>query len=253
MSKVIDEYLAEVGRSVRVEPARRRAIVAELRAHLVDKMRDEKRRFPARSDDEIARAVVADFGDPRELAVAYDGSGAALVQRVSTGEVVLRVGRAAGRGMKAVAKWFAIVVACLLVLAIALGGWVYYEVKPIVAENTPYPIYSTSKSCKISDCASLSEAQRFHVHENAREVRMSLKVDAEKGLGNVNIVVKDPAGRVKYDQSFASSGTSAQRTTEHLTWGPEPGEWSIAYRYMAFQGNVSVEIFAVGLPPGALG
>lgn len=249
MTRIVEDYLREVEAALKTDGATKRQIVSELRAHIQEKMGDVSREMPGATPDEVARTVLRDFGNPRDLAVAYEPR--ETVIRKSTGEVILRIGRAVGRGTKSFLKWTAIAIAFLLVLATGIGIWAWYEVKPIVEKNAPYSVYSYDEQCELSSCSSTPVEQSFFIHSGAREVRMDVHVTHDYvSVGAVKITVKDPSGTVKYDKTFTSS--SGRTASQEVAWGPAVGDWHITYQFTGFDGNVGIRIYTLGLPEDAL-
>lgn len=259
MGDTIEHYLREVGAGLRVDDARKRPILDELRAHLYEKVHDLARADPSRDRDELERQVVADFGDARDLALGYTPE-PALVRR-TTGEVVLEVGRAVGRGTEKAlratgrglgvfVKWLAIALAVMLVLTVGVGVWAFYEIKPLVEKNAPVPVFERHDACSAA-CNHSVDALTFYVHPEAREVRFDLDVShAKNSTGVVVVRVQDPNGTLVFDEAFPANGTS--HASVHQTWGPQAGDWRVSLEYVSFRGYVDAEAWTVGLPAHAL-
>jgi hypothetical protein len=258
MGSIIEDYLREVDATLQVDAARKRAIVDEMRAHLREKVDDLARDEPARPREDIERQVVGDFGNPRDLALAY-GSDGTVVNR-TTGEVVLEVGRAvgrgtgrvlrgAGRGLGTFLKWAAVAVAILLVLSIGVGVWAFYELKPLVEKNAPVPVLEFHETCR-EICNYTLDSLVFLVHDGTREVRFDLDVrHAANSTGVVTVRVANPNGTA-FEQAFPADGT--RDADMHQTFAPLPGEWRVTVEFVGFTGRVALDAWTVGLPPGAV-
>ncbi|HLE96923.1 MAG TPA: hypothetical protein VI997_06080 [Candidatus Thermoplasmatota archaeon] len=258
MTDPIEDYLSEVGRTLRVDTERKNRILDELRAHLVEKVADERRAAPDEAPDATTRRVLADFGNPRELALAYGADGPVL--KNAAGEVVLRLGQAFGRGARAVGrasipviKWTGIAIGCVVVLALALGVWAWYEVVPVaedrVREWSPYPVFEHAEECaSIAACSATPTTQSFYVHGDAKDVRMWVSGDhASSGTaGSVQLTVRDPGENTKYDRTF--SATQGGHIRDEVVWDLREGEWTVTWKYTAFVGEFEVEIATTGLP-----
>ena len=252
MTDLIEDYLRRVEGSLRADPERRRAIVAELRSHLEERVADVRARDAGRDPADVVREVLRDFGDPVMLALSYDPSARGpAVLKAPSGEVVLSIGRAVGRGTGKVLKFVAIAVGFLLVLGTGLGIWAFYEVKPIVEANVPYPVYDRSEHCDATGCTGGPTSQTFHIYPEAREVRMDLAVDHKDATsGTVTLRIEDPDGKVKYDRTFTAGTT--RHAHEDTQWAPVRGDWKVTVTLTAFKGTLDINIFAIGLPEGAV-
>ncbi|HWG91328.1 MAG TPA: hypothetical protein VNZ52_10825 [Candidatus Thermoplasmatota archaeon] len=251
MNPIIEDYLRDVETSLRAPPEQKKLIVTELRGHLQEKLADLRAAAPDRADDDLAREVVRDLGNPHDLALAYTPEGGAVLKN-STGDTVLRVGKAVGRGAGKVLKYTAIGLAVLLVIGVGAGVWAYYEIKPLIEKNAPYPLYSIDPTC--SHPCNTSQSQSFYVHPEAREVRMSLSAhgpgdfDERRPIhGTLHVLVTAPDGTVKYNHTF----TALRSTHEEITWSAAQGDWTVAYRLESFEGALNVDVIAIGLPKDA--
>jgi hypothetical protein len=257
MHQLIEDYLREVEQSLRVENGRKRQIIDELRGHLNEKVDDLARAAPDRPVEDVARQVLGDFGNPRDLALSY--SDGAPVLRNQAGEIVLRLGAALGRGTRAVGrgtgkvlKWFAIAVSVLLVIAIGVGIWAFYEVRPVVATlvDQAQPAYEYHESCEGTPCSGGVPGERFFVSPDARQVRFALEVwspwdDDVNASGSVHVVVKDPSGNATFDRVITmGNGT---RVSEEARWAPAAGNWTVSIEYDAFRGSVDLSTYAASV------
>lgn len=248
MSGVIDDYLKAVERNLRLEDARKEHALRELRGHLQEKAADYAREDPTLPRHEAERRAVRDFGDASEVAAGY-GADRSVVQPTGR-EMALRAGRAFGRGTRTAIKWTGISLAFLLVVSLVVGAWAYYEVKPIVEKNAPYPVYGYDQRCTATTCSTAPVQQRFDVYAGAREVRMDLGVTFEAPAGSVRITITDPNGKAVYDRTFTASIQGSSSTSEDARWAPHTGQWSVTYSYTGFQGTIHLDIYGIGLPPG---
>lgn len=268
MTQLIDDYLREVEASLRVDASRKRQIVDELHTHLIEKVNDVQAADPTRLRDEIEREVLREFGSAHDLAFAYGPEGTPVL-RNSAGDIVLRIGQAVGRGAVAVGrgtgkalKWVAVALAGLLVVALGVGAWAYYEVKPYIPSiiEQSEPSYQYFERCADTPCSGAPPADSFYVRPEARTVRFDLNVysvhpnddwDQHYGNGTVHVQVTDPAGVVRYDRSFNLTDEGA--TYHETSWAAEPGNWSIAYTFDGFVGALDVEAYAISFPWGEEG
>lgn len=277
MTGLTENYLREVEHSLRADADRKRQIIDELRSHLQEKIDDIKRANPERSYEDIEREVLHDFGSPRDLALAYEPEGVAVLKN-NAGDTVLRVGQAVGRGATYVAtdlapraaraagrnagralKVIGITLAILLVTALGVAGWAYYEVKPYlgaIAEDG-LPVYDYSESCSGTPCSGLLPAGSFYVKSEARQLRFELDIDpvhpsgAERGTphvgaGSVTVTVTDPTGVQAYNRTVLMTNGSSVR--HDATWAALEGNWTVAIAFDGFQGDVRVEAYTWSAP-----
>lgn len=262
MSPLLEDYLAKVDASLRVDPERKRLIVDELRAHLHDRIADESAQS-GEPHDAIVRRVLADMGSPTDLALAYDEEGAVL--RNVAGEVVIRLSRALGRGASYVAthappaaravgrgasrlfKVLAVVAVVALVVVAGVAVWAYYEVRPhipsIVESSTP--AFSYAERCDGTPCHGTAPGGRFHVGPDAQHVRLDVDVWASRttdAQGNVTILVSDPDGVERFNHTYSLDAQDRAHQEQRLA--AAPGEWRVALVYDGFRGSVDVEVYA---------
>lgn len=259
MTNLIEDYLREVETSLRVDAARKRQIVDELRTHLTEKVDDLHAATPARSRFDIEQEVLREFGNPRDLALAYEPDGTAVL-RSAAGDVVVRLGRAAkavGRGTGTFLKWTAVALAVLLVVALGVGAWAYYEVKPYIPGmiESSQPVYQYFERCVETPCSGAPPPDSFYVRPEASMVRFDLNIysvhpkgdrDGHIGNGTLRILVSDPAGAALFDRTF--NVTNEAGFHHETSWAAQPGNWSVAYTLMDFVGAFDVEAYAVSLP-----
>lgn len=275
MTTLIEDYLREVEASLRVDAARKRQIVDELRTHLTEKVADMQATMPERSVFEIEQEILREFGNPRDLALAYEPEGTAVLTNAA-GNIVLRVGKAVGRGARVVGrstgtflKWTAVALAVLLVISLGVGAWAYYEMKPYIPAliDSNDPVYEYYEICSATPCNGAAPADTFYIHPEAQSVRFDLDVhpvrvsderaDNMSTNGTVRIVVADPDGGVRYNRTFelaplrasehryASSGGASY---QEMSWAAVPGNWTVSYEFHDFVGSVSMTTYAVSLP-----
>lgn len=274
MTTIIEDYLREVEASLRVDATRKRQIVDELRSHLSDKVAEMRAAQPERSIFEVEQEVLREFGNPRDLALAYEPDGTAVLTSAA-GNIVLRVGKAVGRGAAAVGrgtgraiKWIAVAIGVLLVISLGVGAWAYYEVKPHLAEiiESTEPVYRYYESCPDVPCSGASDADIFYVAPDARYVRFDLDVyrghvhldegeTREIPNGTLRIVVLDPEGAARYDRTFnatpsvsggsyGAGGGWSGLADQELSWAPMAGNWSVQYTFHDFLGSIGVRAYA---------
>lgn len=256
MTDILGDYLRAVRASLRTDEPTKDQIVRELGGHLDEKVRDLRREHPDMPEAEAHRRVLQEMGSPNDLALAYGGAQErpALV-RASTGEVVLRFGRAVGRGTKAFLKGVAFTLAFLLVLAAVLGVWGYYELRPVVAQNATHPLYMHEQTCARVNCTTPLITQSFDVHPGAREVRVNVWSSFDAGSnGSVELTLRNATGDLVYQRTFEAppGDLGGMSTTDQLRWDARPGPWTVTYRYDGFQGRLQISATAVGLPEGTL-
>lgn len=272
MTRAIDDYLREVETSLRVDASRKRQLVDELRTHLAERVEDVAREDPARPLLEVQQEVLREFGNPRELALAYEPEGAAVLTN-SAGEIVLRLTQAVGRGAAVVGrgavvvgrgtgkalKWLAISLAALLVVAIGVGAWAFYEVKPFIPAilEQSEPAYQYYERCAATPCSGTPAADMFFVRPEAKTVRLDLNVQstyadhdraAHVGNGTIRITITDPLGEVRLDRAINLSSDASTRY--ETSWSAMAGNWTVAYAFDTFVGVVDVETYAISFPWG---
>lgn len=260
MSDIVENYLQRLHARLRGDAEQKTAIVNELRAHIEEKIADSWRERPELTREEVAREVLNDLGDADTLAVAYSPQGMELRDRA--GEVVVSVGRAVGRGAVAVGrgavpvvKWLAISLAAFIVLAVGVGIWAFYEVRPyvedLVEKNAPYPLYSLS--CASQGCSADPAGQAFFVHPDAREVRLDVSLwddRDDRGNGSVHVTLLEPDGMARFDRTFTAHDDGY--SGEEVTFAAVPGDWTVRVDFgPTFQGRLDVEVYAIGLPKEA--
>lgn len=269
MTNLIDDYLREVEASLRVDASRKRQIVDELRTHLTEKVDDLQREAPDRARHDVEQEVVREFGNARDLALAYEPDGTAVLMS-GAGDIVLRLGKAVGRGAAAVGrgtgtflKWTAVALGILLVLSIGVGAWAYYEVKPYIPDliESSEPAYSYYQGCvEGTPCNGAPPADSFYVRPDAHTVRFDLNVwgpdsyrgcdgcneEAPAGNGTLHVVVADQLGATLYDRTFDLANQSSLH--HETSWAATEGNWTIAYTFDNFVGTIDVESYVISVP-----
>lgn len=251
MANLIEDYLREVSATLRVAPDRKRQILDELRTHLREKLDDERSQDPDAPVGDVERRVLADFGSPRDLALAYEPEGQVVLKN-SAGDIVLRVGRAVGRGTGRVVKWTAITLAALLVIAIGVGIWAFYEVRPLVETmaSQAMPVYDYEETCPQTPCNGANGRDIFFVGNNTKEVRLTVNVappwrDEGNGTGRVYVVLFDPAHARVFERNFTVTNESSG--SREIRFASFPGNWTVEVEYFEFRGEVRVEAYAYAL------
>lgn len=262
MTNLIEDYLRQVEASLRAESPRRRQIVDELRSHLRDKVGDLQRERPDRPVEEVEREVLNGLGSARDLALAYEPEGVAVLKN-KAGDTVVRVGSAVGRGARAVGRgtgralrWLAIAVAFLLVLGTGVAIWAYYEFKPYItalAEESD-PVYDHAETCSGTPCSGVIPGDTFFVGAHAAEVKLDLDIWPEwdgrdhryVGGGSVTLRVLDPSGVARFNDTFHM--TNATEVSKRTTWAAVAGNWTVEYELRDFVGALDLEMYAVAKP-----
>ncbi len=246
MTNLIEDYLKRVEGRLRLRSTQRDHVVSELRSHILEKVADLERQDPTRERDDIVREVLEDFGDAEDLALAYTDEGATVL-RLPSGEVLLEVGRAVGRGTARFFKIAAVVFGVLLIVAICAGVLAYQEFKPVILKNAPYPVYDYDERCVPCD-GTFNES--FAVHSNAREIWFEFHV-TPTGLGNgtFRMMLADGNGTVHYDRVFTDADDGF--VSLHRSFPGIAGDWRVMFTYANFAGRVHVEVDTIGLPPDA--
>lgn len=263
MTGLTEDYLREVEATLRVEPARKQQILDELRGHLQEKVNDLKTAAPDRTYADIEHEVIHDLGSARDLALAYTAEGDAVLQN-RAGDTVLRLTSAMGRGATTAArvvresggkalKVIAIGLGVCLLLAVALGAWVYVEYGPMIltAASEAEPVFEHSESCAMA-CENVY-SQRFLVKPEATQVRFEVEIWGHRGdsstrvaAGTVHITIIDANGTVRYDRAL--NATSGAMLDSRATWAATPGEWTADVRVEGFVGHLHARTWASSTP-----
>jgi hypothetical protein len=266
MTGLIEDYLREVEASLRIEPHRRAQVVDELRSHLREKVAERQGEDPLRPLEDVEREVLNEMGSPRDLAFAYEPDGApVLVNR--SGDTVLQVGkavgrgastavRAVGRGTRRALKGLAVALAVLLALAVVGGAWAYYELKPyaLAAAEDSRPVYAFYQYCGEGPCDALDERNAFHVKPEARDVRFAFSFSPASFEGNwtasgdLSVTFLDPEGHVVYARNLSLS--AAQSFNQEIRWAAAPGNWTVSIRAADLVGQVEVRAYVTTTTPG---
>lgn len=264
MTTIIENYLREVEASLRVDAARKRQIVDELRTHLTEKVADMQAAQPDRSVFEIEQEILREFGNPRDLALAYEPEGTTVLTNAA-GDIVLRVGKAVGRGAVAVGrntgtflKWTAVALGILLVISLGVGAWAYYEVKPYIPAmiESSDPVYEYYERCAATPCNGVLPADTFYVRPSAQTVKFQLSVysvhpqdgddDRHVGNGTLRLVVSDAEGVARLDRVL--NLTNEGYLHHEVSWASAEGNWTVAYEYTDFVGAIDVQAYAITMP-----
>lgn len=260
---LIEDYLRRVESTLRADADRKRQIVDELRTHLLEKVDDVHAAAPERSRHEVEQEVLREFGDPRDLALAYAPEGTAVLTN-KAGEIVLQLGKAVGRGAVAVGrssgrilKWTAVALAGLLVIALGVGAWAYYEVKPYIPTiiEQSEPVYQYFERCADTPCSGTASPDSFYVRPEAKTVRFDIDIysvhrdaewDRHFGNGTLAVTILDPDGVARYDR--VHNLTDERASYFETSWAAVPGNWTVTYTFDGFVGAIDVEAYAIGFP-----
>lgn len=249
MTDIIDGYLEEVTRSLRARPSEREKIERELRSHLLHQLSEYREQDPEASDEEIQRQVVQEFGNPRDLALAYTDEGAEI--RDPAGETLLRIGRAVGRGTRTALKWMGIGALALLLIVGSLGVWAFYEARPvildIVSNYVENEAFNYQERCGPSPCTVAPPTQTFHVPEGVREVKLDIDLlDTRRSelSGQAVVQLSDPNGEVVFQRVFDVDGRTQASVATELA--PVAGNWTIEMELSEFTGWFRVHIVTFG-------
>lgn len=250
MNNLIEGYLQEVRRRL---PANvdKDAIIAELRTHLEDRVHERAAVEPGAEGPDREAAILAvlhDFGDPADLALAYDDESPVL--RRTSGDVALRLtkdvargaGRAvagAGRVLRPVIVTLLIVTGSLVGIALVAGIVLFDDIRDLAERHAPEPVYDHHRHCDFVCAETISES--FYVGQGAREVRLGTDVSAE--AGSLRVVIRDPTGATRLDRTY---GPGDDIRLDH-TAEPRTGTWTATLTYTDFTGRASVDAWTLGL------
>ena len=247
MNGTVEDYLRRVESSLQTDRDTKRSIMDELRSHIADKVADMQRRSPERPRDAIVGDVLHGLGEPSEFALRFEGERPVL-QRRGTGETVLRVTRAVGRGTKRVIRGLLFTILVLMLLVAGVAAWAFQEVRPYVEGRLPLTLYEFERSCPLGSPCVENVTGSFHVQAGAARVQFSLSVHPPSGGGNgtLHLRVTDPGGLVKFDRVLSAAGRG--HVHESLAWAPLEGDWTVELRLVAFVGYADVEARTSGFP-----
>jgi hypothetical protein len=242
---LLDDYLDDVKDQLKHLPATERSqVLRDVKDHLNQEIAALRKSNKGLSLDEATIKATHDFGDPRDLGVAYGSQGGVI--RKSTGEVLLRVAVLASRGVartvRTTVKWTGIVLLVLLALTVAVGITAAFigadllkEYKDEIATSVPRPIYGYSESWTLPDLQTTVRMDSFQVSTDARG--FDLFFDLRPETGCLGVVVTNPSGTVAYQNGEGCDATSRQL---HFA---QQGTWSIQYTFAAFTGTAEAEAY----------
>lgn len=267
MNGLINSYLARVEAKLQVDEASKRQILKELRAHLKDRVDEERAARPDAPEEEVVQEVLNDFGSPDDLALAYTPQGTTLRDKagrtlVTLPVVVKGVGRAVKTGGTAAAKGAAavgrgilafasrvvvpVLIAVLVLAAIGLvvGFFLFDDITALVAAHTPEEIYQESVRCTDTACDRVFTGQ-FHVAAD-RFDRLVLDAYIDRGnpdqagAGTAQILILAPDGTELLNRT-AGPGDPA-RVWLDATWSPQEGPYTVQYEFTGFHGRVHLHV-----------
>ena len=248
MNRVLEDYLLDIRTRLTELPYKDQdAVLGEVRAHLGSAIEEDRRKNPGLSDDELALAATAAFGDPDEIGVAYGPKGGLV--RKSTGQVLLRAavltgraaratGKAAGRGARSTLKWGGIVALVVLGAALVLvvvGAFVFTQLADTyhdeIVEAVPHQVYSYQAAWPLSQSNTNPKQDSFSVPANSKEFRITFTTAPQAGCAAIQLT--SPSGTVT---SVNGNGCSAYDQQSTYT---ETGTWQVRYTFVAYAGSVS--------------
>jgi hypothetical protein len=238
MNRILKAYLAELRPQLgTLPPDDRRKTLDEIREHLEQDMADRRKADKALSEDEAALQATHDFGDPKDIGVAYGNKGG--VVRRSTGEVLLHVAVLTGRGVARTVSGTLKVVGIIVLVLIGVGlvvaaiaAFVLVEYKDEIAASVPRPIYSYDESWAAPDVQTGTRSGTFQVSTDA--TGFDIGIEASPSTGCVTITLIAPDNTVAYN-----SGQACDDLQEHLHFSQQ-GSWRIQYAFGAYTGSISV-------------
>lgn len=237
----VEAYLKEVERTLRLPRKDREAVIAELRGHIAERLREAHRDPAGLPDDDVEALVLRELGDARELAISYGRDTTIHTRR---GEVAVRVARAVGRGTALTLKWLGIVAAVLLVVGLATAYVVYQEAKPTLAYDSRRMIYTSEVECTdLQACPPTPTSDSFDAPDDAHSVELSLNGRVERG--SVRVQVWDSAGNSVLDKTYSATTTSA-RIDERRSWAAAEGPWTVTVTPTAYVGTIMLQAMSVG-------
>ena len=250
MNHIIEGYLSEVRAHLRTSAAEKDQIIRELRTHLEERVREARGAHPDRETEALTREVLERFGNPHELAIAYTPEGATEL-RLPSGETVLRVGKAVGRGTGKVLKWVGVGTLALGLIVAGLGIWAFYEVRPyvegIIEQNVQEPVYRYTEHCRDAPCQGQAVNQTFYVQPGARYVSFDLWASVDDAVpegGSVAVQILDPDGTTRFSRTLALE--PGGHLSEDARWAPVSGDWRVEITYADFQGRVHLSVETAG-------
>lgn len=240
-----DDYLDDLTFQLKHLPDKeRRAVLAEVKAHLAQETAALRKSNPALSEDEAWLQATHAFGEPRDIGVSYGSNGSAGgVVRKSTGELVLQVAVLTGRGVArtvgTTVKWILIILGIVLatVLGIAVvllivAGGVLIAYEDEISASVPRPIYGYQAAWPLTDPQASTRTDSFQVSTDATGMDLLLEIAPQTGCLAVQVYAPDNA--VAY-----SNGQGCDDTSQQLHFAQQ-GSWRIVYTFAAFTGSVDI-------------
>lgn len=231
----LDIYMQELRAALKRLPAdERAAVLDEVRSHLEEQVQELQAEGMAREKAEVLAA--ANFGDPAEIAAGYDDHSGEV--RSDTGDVVLRVakaaakgagtaavatGRVAGKGLSGLSK----ILGAVIITAIIVGGatavvaitfadeWAPF-VSDKIEENSSHEVYRR-------DMTNIGmRTDPFWVPDDVRRLEVSAHVWDGPDCASFSLV--DPNGTVQFE-----SGQLCENDDVRTTLPPISGSWRITF------------------------
>lgn len=233
----IEKYLNQVkARLNQIPPQDRPAILAEMRNHLSEKTADLRRGDPHLSKAQAVELALRDFGHPEELTVA-SGAGSSTVRR-RTGEIVLSVAKATGRGIGKTFMWVGIILGGLLVLGIGTSLTLLYLFQDDIRENLPHRVYAFQETY---DAKTGTESGAFELGGNVKSATIGISIlegGVGKDAGCATVIVRSPTGATLFDNTGNCDSVSRSLSIT------QAGRYDISYRMTAFSGSIQITVDA---------
>ena len=248
MTDLLDAYLRELALRLPLDADRKERIVAEMRAHLVEKADEIRAADPALSHQDAMRRALNEFGAPDEVAAGYRGPEA-------SSEAAAPMSPKRKRLLVGVAIFVA-----LNFVGGAVAAWVAWNGDREDDWRYVYPL-EYARTCDPS-CGG-NDSKTFRVHPGDELGFHALAVwwsQPPDGQGAVRVVLRDPSGAVRLDTVLDSQRWPEKNwtigpggTEDTSLWGrpflkatalvrTEPGYWSVHVEFFDFSGTVQLQV-----------